>query len=83
MKYAIVPPEGGTVTLTLDWDDAEILVRALGMVNTGSLRHVSPNLDEFMTSALGIFGRNFDSEANRYIAESHNRQVYIEKVKGS
>jgi hypothetical protein len=75
----VTPPANGRVVLDLSWDDAEILLRALGMTNTGSMESVSPNLVSVVGELVKEFGRNNDIEARKYRATVLKSQVYIEE----
>jgi hypothetical protein len=75
--FTVTAPTDGGVTLNLDAKDAEILIRALGMVNVGNLRTFSPTLLAFVDDGVAAFGRTLRSEARAYGAEVIRGQVYI------
>lgn len=77
MSIHIEAPTQGGVTLKLSYHDAEILLRAVGLVNTGSLLQAAPQLLETVDTLLEEFGRNTNLEASRYVAEIINNQIYI------
>lgn len=73
----VQPPCEGTVTLELSWTDAEVLTRAVGMTNAGSLREHAPDLLAVIEDLVETFGRNLDGERNRFEAHIRTNQVYI------
>ncbi len=77
MDYTIIAPQKGKVTLILDWQEAEIVTRLIGMANHGNLGAHSPNLVAMLTGLLESFGRNLASESNRYTANIQGGQVYL------
>jgi hypothetical protein len=78
--FEITKPVAGRVTLDLDMNDAEILMRAVGLVNAGNLSTVSPVLYEWVEEMVKVFGRNLNTEAKNYMAHSFSGQTYIEEV---
>jgi hypothetical protein len=80
--FDINAPTQGKVTLELDWDEAEILARIVGMTNSGNLDTVSPVLAEFVASMVEHVGRNIRSDARKYYAYTENSvvgaQVYVD-----
>lgn len=80
MNYDIVKPTKGRVTLDLSWKEAEILARAVGMVNYGNLKDKCPSLLDFITDMMEQVGRNTHEEARRYVAKVIGSQVYINDV---
>lgn len=78
----IQEPSEGKVTLELTWDEAEILLRAVGMTNLGNLESVSPDLASAVDSMVDLFGRNNTNECRRYLSEIRNGQVYVIDLQG-
>lgn len=77
MSIDIKPRQEGSVTLELSWEEAEVLTRAVGMVNFGDLSRLAPVLSNDMEALLQVFGRNTVSEANRFVARVVGGQVYV------
>lgn len=77
MTFEVSPPSTGTVTLTLNWREAEILTRLVGMCNSGNLQDYSPELAEFVENMVKHVGRNKTSEAEYFLAHVTGGQVYI------
>lgn len=77
MTFEIVPPAEGKVVLELDWKDAEILTRLVGLANSGNLSNVSPVLAEFVKDMVKHVGRSTGIEAKNYTARVDAGQVYI------
>lgn len=78
MNLHIEKPSEGSVTIVMGYDDAEVLCRAVGMVNEGSLRTASPTLHSIMQTLLEEFSRN-TSEARKYIGSVVAGQVYVDE----
>lgn len=76
--FTITEPTDGQITLELDWQDAQILTRILGLTNSGNLQERSPALYNFVRSMVDRIGRDFESED--YRAQTSNRQVYVYPV---
>ena len=74
---SVEKPTPGSVTIELPYDEAEVLCRAVGMVNTGNLRTHAPNLFEAVEKLVTEFGRNIDSEARRYMITSRAGQLFV------
>lgn len=79
-EYKVTLPTEGSVTLTLDWQEAEVLTRVVGLVNAGDLSKHAPTLYRLVTQLVEEFGRNNESEAENYIAKTGMGQVYIEAI---
>ena len=78
MSIEITKPTEGNATITLPYDEAEILFRAVGHINTGSMRQHAPTLYETTTALLEEFGRSNDREARKYLVEPGRfGQMYI------
>lgn len=75
----VLPTEGKAV-LNLDWKDAEILARIIGMVNTGNLSQYSAVLYDFVSKMNTEVGRNDIDRADAFIAVVRGSQVYVENV---
>lgn len=75
--HQITKPAEGSVTLTLNWLEAEALTRIVGMTNSGNLRDF-PILESFMHDMLEVFGRNTSTEAFSLMARIESGQVYVE-----
>lgn len=75
--FEITRPTEGRVVLNLDWQDAEIVLRLVGLANTGNLASHSQNLLSIVNSLVEEFGRDNGEANNRYGARISNGQVYI------
>lgn len=73
----ITPPAEGKVVLELDWKDAEILARIVGLTNSGNLDEQSPALATFVETMTEHVGRNNHREAKNYFAHIHAGQAYV------
>ena len=77
MHYEIVSPQEGKVTLNLTWAEAEIVARAVGLINSGNLRTHSPDLSDWVDAMTAVIGRNVTNEANRYLVKMSQQQAYL------
>lgn len=77
MDYEIVTPQEGKVTLELTWAEAEIVARAVGLINRGNLREHSEDLCVWVEAMVESIGRNTNSEANRYTIHVSSNQAYL------
>lgn len=83
MIFDITPPTSGVVTLELSWDEAEIVTRALGLINAGNMRENAPNLCQFVESMVELVGRSNSSEARKFLVTSGRfNQMYIHELEG-
>jgi hypothetical protein len=80
MSIEVTPPVDGRVILDMNWEDAEILLRVLGMVNTVSLRTHSPDLLRAVERLIAQFGRSTPNEANRFLVEVSREQLFITDI---
>lgn len=76
--FTVTEPTEGRVTLELNWQDAEILTRIVGITNSGSLREHSPILHEFVTSMVERIGRGYESKGHE--VRVSGGQVYVYSV---
>lgn len=76
--FTVTEPNEGRVTLELNWQDAEILTRIVGLTNSASLNEHSPALHNFVTSMVERIGRAHESR--NYEARISIGQVYVDRV---
>lgn len=76
MSVEIVKPTEGGVTITLPYNEAEVLLRVVGAVNTGNLTEHAPNLLEVVNSLLQEFGASGNPSVRYGVRISYN-QVYV------
>ena len=69
MSIQVIKPQAGKVKFDLPYDEAEILLRAVGMINYGSMRNEAPSLPAVGDALVTEFGRNLDKEARKYFLE--------------
>ena len=73
----IVRPSDGQVTLTLSYEDAEILTRLIGRCNPGNLVAHSTTLYDAIHSLCEEFGEDDKDAANRFYSAVIGQQVYV------
>lgn len=80
MDFKIEAPVEGKVVLEMNWQEAEIATRLLGMANSGNLQTYAPGLHEFVLSMVEHVGRNTRDEAKGYTVEVAPlvKQLFIE-----
>lgn len=76
MSIEVTRPTEGGVTITLPFNEAEVLLRAVGMVNAGNLREHAPTLMDVVNELLVEFGSS-NKPGVRYGARLANGQAYI------
>ena len=74
MIINITPPSDGEVSFTLSYEDAEILLRLIGLTNSDNLDAHAPEIANLVAALVSEYGRENEG---RYGARISNDQVYI------
>lgn len=81
MSFEITEPTEGKFSIELDWAEAEVFTRAVGMVNSGDLQEYAPTLYDAVQALVTVFGRNNLTEAENFLAKCGMGQVHIEDMR--
>lgn len=76
MTVEIVAPTTGYVTLHLPYVEAEVLLRTVGLTNSGNLSEHAPTLYQAILKLVDEFGRPGDDDA-RFGTRISGDQVYV------